>query len=859
MHDLRISKFKKQNCFRKLSISNSSSQATESSYLLYSSTTSSSKNDYGGLQHYSTIPCIQKNDKFSSFNKTKVFCNSIQKKFSKKIFFKSFEDEDDRNSKGEHIWYDNYNAIDWIHDTIKDATRAKKLRSMKGIQGWIKNMFDASQGWILVFFIGFITSCVAYVIDVVEAIFFDWKFGYCSGKLFSKQTIKITDIDNFLKNKARCCNSFDDDLIGCKQWITWGKYFNFPKKKQWVMDYIVYILIALSFALISSQLTMTTRTIFPVSTKKSSENLLKNSINEDNNDKTGKVVYMASGSGIPEVKTILSGFTIHKFLGFRTLVVKVIGLTLSVASGLNLGKEGPFVHIACCIGNITCRLFNKYNFNDGKRRELLSAASAAGVAVAFGAPIGGVLFSLEEVSYFFPSKTMWRSFFCAMVAAIILKILNPYGTGKVVLLETHYSHDWHSLELLIFLFLGVFGGLYGSLFCKLNIHWAKTFRKLNFIKKHPVFEVFIVTLFTAIISYHNPYTNLGGTELVSHLLKECNNNELNEGLCPQNKPGIQKVTLLLIFALIIKGSFTVIITFGTKIPAGIFIPTMAVGALFGRFVGLIVHFFYYTYPNAYIFSKCPTGDPNECIVPGIYSMVGAAATLAGVTRMTVSLAVIMFELTGSLSYVMPFMLSILVSKWVADAIEPQGIYDLLIDLNEYPYLDTKSKYTFSSYLSELLPPPITVYYTTIDLSSNHTVLYTKLRDMLEYVKNEGYIDGGFPIVYNKALVGYIAAHELEHALDTIKSSVSSDDLENIECSLMPFKITDSTSSFFIESLSDPTDLRSYVDKAPISLNKEAPMELVYEMFSKLGLRYLCILDGTEFVGVASIHNFLEKQ
>ncbi len=44
----------------------------------------------------------------------------------------------------------------------------------------------------------------------------------------------------------------------------------------------------------------------------------------------------------------------------------------------------------------------------GKRREILSAASAAGVAVAFGAPIGGVLFSLEEVSYFFPAKVMWR-------------------------------------------------------------------------------------------------------------------------------------------------------------------------------------------------------------------------------------------------------------------------------------------------------------------------------------------------------------------------------------------------------------------------------------------------------------------
>ena len=59
----------------------------------------------------------------------------------------------------------------------------------------------------------------------------------------------------------------------------------------------------------------------------------------------------------------------------------------------------------------------------GKRREILSAASAAGVAVAFGAPIGGVLFSLEEVSYYFPIKTMIRSYCAAMVAAMVLKVI----------------------------------------------------------------------------------------------------------------------------------------------------------------------------------------------------------------------------------------------------------------------------------------------------------------------------------------------------------------------------------------------------------------------------------------------------
>jgi chloride channel 3/4/5 len=76
-------------------------------------------------------------------------------------------------------------------------------------------------------------------------------------------------------------------------------------------------------------------------------------------------MYYAAGSGIPEIKTILSGFVIHGYLGARVLFTKSVGLALSVASGLSLGKEGPFVHIASCIGNIVSRFHSKYENNEG--------------------------------------------------------------------------------------------------------------------------------------------------------------------------------------------------------------------------------------------------------------------------------------------------------------------------------------------------------------------------------------------------------------------------------------------------------------------------------------------------------------
>jgi chloride channel 3/4/5 len=103
----------------------------------------------------------------------------------------------------------------------------------------------------------------------------------------------------------------------------------------------------------------------------------------------------AAGSGISEIKCIIAGFVMQGFLGFWTFLIKSICLPFAIASGLSVGKEGPSVHYAVCAGNFISRYFDKYRRNAAKTREILTATAAAGVAVAFGSPIGGVLFSLE--------------------------------------------------------------------------------------------------------------------------------------------------------------------------------------------------------------------------------------------------------------------------------------------------------------------------------------------------------------------------------------------------------------------------------------------------------------------------------
>lgn len=247
---------------------------------------------------------------------------------------------------------------------------------------------------------------------------------------------------------------------------------------------------------------------------------------------------------------------------------------------MNLGKEGPLVHVASCVANVLTRFFPKFDTNDAKRREILSSASSAGVAVAFGSPIAGVLFSLEEVSYFFPPKVLWRSFFCAAVAAVSLKVLNPHGTGKLVLLETNFSRDWHTIELPIFAFIGVMGGLYGALFCYLNLAWSRGFRKMSLVIQHPILEVIFVVLISTFIGFWNPYTKQGGTELVDELLTECIATKHSD-LCPSTVLDYKPIMISLGLALLSKIGLT-IITFGIKLPAGIFVPTMAIGALFGK-------------------------------------------------------------------------------------------------------------------------------------------------------------------------------------------------------------------------------------------------------------------------------------
>ncbi|KIP06962.1 hypothetical protein PHLGIDRAFT_71807 [Phlebiopsis gigantea 11061_1 CR5-6] len=764
--------------------------------------------------------------------------------------------EGDVKTNGIRVWYSSFTSIDWLHDSIKDSARQARLRRRKSARGRVRRSCDRAVGWLVVSIVGFLTAVIAFLITRGEQWLFDVKEGYCEGAWY--------------RPKRFCCPVVDDDqlvpvfLSGpagdlCPGWRPWADVFGpVVDGSPWLalesemVEYIAYIVIALVWAIISCVLTLKLTASTSFKTRKDSGVLSPafasdgeaNKVVPSQPDPKRKVMYYAAGSGIPEIKTILSGFVIHGYLGGRTLFTKSVGLALSVASGLTLGKEGPFVHIASCVGNIVSRFFGKYETNEAKRREVLSAACAAGVAVAFGAPIGGVLFSLEEVSYFFPAKVMWRSFFCAMVAAMTLKFLDPFGSGKLVLFQVTYDKDWHAYELVPFLFLGVFGGVYGAWFSKLNIRWARRVRNGTWIKAHPVVEVVLVTLATALLCFVNPYTRMSGTELVYNLFAECKPGSPNthQDLCVLDPPAQAPAVMLAIgVALLVKGALAVV-TFGIKLPAGIFIPSLGVGACAGRIVGVLVQWMQYAHPESPVFRSCK-GDLN-CIIPGLYAMVGAAASLSGVTRTTVSLAVIMFELTDTLTYVVPVMLSVLVAKTVADALEPKGIYDLVIDLAQLPYLDPKHDY---SWVDQQIIDVTDRDAHVVRIEDRDTV--KTLRDKLQALLDAGRHDGGFPIVRaddgGLRMVGYIGANELEHAL-----SIVADDADRRVTfhTTTPYSHEHAMASSFSSaagepgSAVDPFDFSYYMDQAPLTVQSNSPLELVQQLFTKLGARYIVVTD-----------------
>ncbi|KAJ8124732.1 hypothetical protein O1611_g8908 [Lasiodiplodia mahajangana] len=700
--------------------------------------------------------------------------------------------------------YEDFTTIDWVQDAAQERIRRSAQRRKTaglydhGKVSWryqLWESYDAAQGWIVVTLIGAAIGLNAAFLNIITEWLGDVKTGYCTTA--------------FYLNEKFCCWGEDN---GCPAWHNWTGFGP--------ANYIIYILFATMFAFTAATLV---KSFAPY----------------------------AAGSGISEIKCIIAGFVMKGFLGFWTLLIKSVALPLAIGSGLSVGKEGPSVHYAVCTGNVISRLFAKYRRNASKTREILSACAAAGVAVAFGSPIGGVLFSLEEMSNHFPLKTLWRSYFCALVATAVLSAMNPFRTGQLVMFQVQYDRSWHLFETVPYIFIGIFGGLYGAFVIKWNLR-VQSFRK-KYLTNWAVLEATILAAGTAIICYPNAFLRIDMTESMEILFLECEGAEDYHGLCEQDR--VWSNVLSLTFATVVR-LFLVIISYGCKVPAGIFVPSMAIGASFGRTVGVIMQAIYHANPDSMFFSACLPDEP--CITPGTYAFLGAAAALSGIMHITVSVVVIMFELTGALTYILPTMIVVGVTKIVSEMFGKGGIADRMIWFSGFPFLDNKEEHNFGV-------PVSTVMTGDVVAIPVHGMTLESVEDLLRQPHYQG-----FPVVENirtKILVGYIGRTELRYAIDRLRRDRSMTLSPQSKCNFSPPTttgiapitptVTINNGDFSMSSTS--IDFSRYVDATPVTVHPRLPLETVMDMFRKIGPRVILIEHHGKLTGLVTVKDCLKYQ
>uniref|UniRef100_A0A8C7JRT5 Chloride channel, voltage-sensitive 1a n=1 Tax=Oncorhynchus kisutch TaxID=8019 RepID=A0A8C7JRT5_ONCKI len=411
------------------------------------------------------------------------------------------------------------------------------------------------------------------------------------------------------------------------------------------------------------------------------------------------VAPQAIGSGIPELKTILRGVVLKEYLTLKAFIAKVIGLTAGLGSGMPVGKEGPFVHIAsiCAAVLSKCMMFfSGVNQSPYCYTDILTVGCAVGVGCCFGTPLGGVLFSIEVTSTYFAVRNYWRGYFAATFSAFIFRVLSVFNKDAVTitaLFRTKFRMDFpfDLQELPAFAIIGISCGFLGAFFVWLNRQVVLFMRKPNamtrFLTRHRLIFPGVVTLVIATLTFPPGFGQFMAGELMP---RECINSlfdnftwtkiwgsPLPPGLGRSSAwlhPDVSIFVILLLF-FVMKFWMSAVST-TMPIPSGAFMPVFILGASFGRLVGEIMATLF---PHGILFDGI-----LYRIIPGGYAVIGAAALTGAVTH-TVSTAVICFELTGQISHILPMMVAVILANMVAQGLQP-SLYDSIIQIKKLPYL-----------------------------------------------------------------------------------------------------------------------------------------------------------------------------
>ncbi|RXN26642.1 H(+) Cl(-) exchange transporter 7-like isoform X2 [Labeo rohita] len=579
---------------------------------------------------------------------------------------------------------------------------------------------------------------------------------------------------------------------------------------------------------------------------------------------------IAAGSGIPQIKCYLNGVKIPRVVRLKTLAIKVFGVICSVAGGLAVGKEGPMIHSGAVVaagvsqGRSTSlkkdfKIF-EYFRRDTEKRDFVSAGAAAGVSAAFGAPVGGVLFSLEEGASFWNQMLTWRIFFASMISTFTLNFFLSIYHGKPGQLSSpglinfgRFDGDsvqYNLYEIPLFIIMGALGGMLGALFNVIN-YWLTIFR-IRYVHRPclQVMEAMLVAAVTATVSFAMIYFSndcqpLGQDSTEEYPLQLfCADGEYNSMATAffntpersvrslfHNPPGTYNPITLGLFTLAY--FFLAVWTYGLTVSAGVFIPSLLIGAAWGRLFGILL---------SYIASS-----QSIWADPGKYALIGAAAQLGGIVRMTLSLTVILVEATGNVTYGFPIMLVLMTAKIVGDYFI-EGLYDIHIKLQSVPFLHWEA-------------PPTSHWLTAREVMSSPVTCFNRVEKVgriVDVLSNTSTIHNGFPVVVDTTdnddepgkICGLILRSQL---IVLLKHKVfverASSRLSQRRLQLKDFR--DAYPRFPpIQSIHVSQDerecmmdLTEFMNPTPYTVPQETSLPRVFKLFRALGLRHLVVVDN----------------
>ncbi|KAJ4432065.1 hypothetical protein ANN_20679 [Periplaneta americana] len=471
------------------------------------------------------------------------------------------------------------------------------------------------------------------------------------------------------------------------------------------------------------------------------------------------------GSGIPEMKTILRGVALKEYLTFRTLIAKIVGLTATLGSGMPLGKEGPFVHIASITATLLSKLVTSFQGiyeNESRNCEMLAAACAVGVASCFGAPIGGVLFSIEVTTVYFAVRNYWRGFFAAVCGATVFRLLAVWFQKEATVTAvyaTNFTMDFpfDPQELIVFALIGAISGLGGAFYVWMHRQYVLFMRRnkkmTTFLQKNRFLYPGIVSLLVASVSFPLGLGQFMAGDLNSHDQVTglfTNFTWTKTDLTVEEAEIVRHWITPYTDVFVSLAGFTLfhfifsIIGSTIPVPSGSFIPVFKIGAALGRVMGEAMHLWF---PMGVHY-----GNTVAPVIPGGYATVGAAAFSGAVTH-TISVSVIVFEMTGQITHIIPIMIAVLISNAIASLLQP-SLYDSIILIKKLPYLPDllpSSSRMYSVYVEDFMVRDVKYIW--------HGMSYGKLKEILKDNRNLR----SFPLVDNPdsmILLGSIQRLEL---------------------------------------------------------------------------------------------------